>query len=181
MRAQRLAALSAIVLYAWAAGPVLHDLDQQPVTPIADQVSVLVFTRADCSISNRYAPALARLYDRFHESGVQFHLVYVDAKQSTEGARAHLRQYGYPFAAVIDARHEWVKLAGATTTPEVAVYAFGRLVYRGRIDNKYVSAGLSRRAATVHDLEETLVKAIEGQQLPFRSEPAVGCFIEDVR
>ena len=181
MQAHRLAALSAIVLYAWAAGPLLRDVDGRPVTPISDGISVLLFTRSDCSISNRYAPTLARLHQRFHRSGVQFHLVYVDGTQSTDAARVHLREFRYPFRAVIDAKHDWVRLSGVTTTPEAAVYASGRLVYRGRIDNKYVSAGLSRPTATVHDLEQTIAKALEGQPLQFRTEPAVGCFIEDVR
>jgi hypothetical protein len=151
------------------------------VQAISEGVSVLLFTRTDCPISNRYAPEVARLYKRFQPSGVQFRLVYVDPKQSADSARMHLREYGYPFDALTDPRHDLVRFAGVRITPEVAVYSAGRLVYRGRIDNRYVSAGTSRPAATVHDLEDVLAMAVAGRPFPFRSEPAVGCFIEDLR
>ena len=37
---------------------------------------VLLFIRTDCPISNRYAPDLERLYERFAPQGVEFRLVY---------------------------------------------------------------------------------------------------------
>jgi AhpC/TSA family len=181
VQAHKLAALSAIVLYASAAGPSARDIDGRQIDVISKGISVLLFTRADCPISNRYAPEITRLYQRFHSAGVVFRVVYVDPKQSADTARAHLREYNYPFAAILDKQHDVVKFAGAKATPEVAVFDGERLVYRGRIDNKYVSAGTSRPHATIHDLEETLVGATKGQPLKFRTEPAVGCFIEDLR
>jgi hypothetical protein len=39
---------------------------------------VLVFVRTDCPISNRYAPELRRLQDRFAPRGMAFWLVYPD-------------------------------------------------------------------------------------------------------
>jgi hypothetical protein len=107
--------------------------------------------------------------------------VYVDPAQPVAAVRAHLREFGYPFEALIDTRHDLVRFTGVKITPEVAVYANRRLVYRGRIDDRYISAGTSRPAPTTHDLEETLASAVEGKALQFRSEPAIGCFIEDLR
>jgi hypothetical protein len=159
----------------------LPNLDGRRASSIPEGIAVLVFTRTDCPIANRYAPELARLHKMFHPSGVQFRLVYVDPMQSVEAARAHLNEYGVPFEGLLDAKHELVKMAGVKTTPEVAVYSSGRLVYRGRINNRYISAGKSRTAATVHDLEETLSKVLSGQPVAFRTEAAVGCFIEDLR
>jgi hypothetical protein len=107
--------------------------------------------------------------------------VYVDPRQSEDSAHAHQREYAYEFEAVMDPRHELVKTAGVTTTPEVAVYSSGKLVYRGRIDNRYLSAGRSRPKATVHDLKETLSKLVAGKEVAFRTEAPVGCYIEDLR
>lgn len=166
---------------ALAAEPAAHDLDGRRLSLTSGRVSVLLFTRADCPISNRYAPEISRLYKQFQASGVAFRLVYVGAEHSTTAIRAHAREYGYPFPAVIDSRHRLARWAGVKTTPEVAVFASGRLVYRGRIDNRYASVGVVRRAATVHDLEDTLAKAVLGQPLEFRTTPAIGCLIEDLR
>ena len=148
---------------------------------MSEGIVVLVFTRTDCPISNRYAPEVSRLHERFKSSHVRFQLVYVDSTQPVEIVRFHVREYAYPFQAIIDSKHELVRLAGVKITPEVAVFSAGRLVYRGRVDNRYVSAGKSRPDATVRDLEDTLTKLVQGHKLKFRSAPAVGCFIEDLR
>lgn len=179
MQAHRLAALSAIVLYASAAtGPAVQDLEGRRVYPVADDISVLIFTRTDCPISNRYAPEISRLAKR---ANARFWLVYVDSSQSLAAVRAHTREYGYTVAAVIDPKHELVKHSGASITPEVAVFLHGKLVYRGRIDNRHVDAGATRPAATVHDLEDVLSRISAGEPMKFRSTKAVGCFIEDLK
>jgi hypothetical protein len=73
-----------------------------------------------------------------------------------------------------------VRLTHATVTPEAAVYdGLGTLVYHGRIDNRYVSLGVERPAATEHDLEEVLAALASGKPSPKRAAPAVGCFIAD--
>src|SRR5512134_2888472 len=48
-----------------ARGP--FDLEGRAVSPLDDDVAatVLLFTRTDCPISNRYAPEVRRLHDRF--------------------------------------------------------------------------------------------------------------------
>jgi hypothetical protein len=174
-------ALTAIVLYASAHGPVTTDLEGRRVQPLSANVSVLLFTRTDCPISNRYAPELARMHRRFADPDTKFTLVYVDPAQSIEAMRRHLREYAYPFGAVVDAEHELVKLSKARTTPQAAVFRRGQLVYTGRIDDRYINYGRSRSAAGVHDLEDVLQQLAEGKPVPFRSTAAVGCFIEDVR
>lgn len=179
MQAHRLAALSAIVLYAsGGAGPAVQDLGGRRVQPISDDVSVLIFTRSDCPVSNRYAPEISRISKG---SKARFWLVYVDPSQPVDAIRAHTREYGYPFPAVVDPTHDLVKYTGARVTPEVAVFVRGQLVYRGRIDNRHVDAGTSRPAATVHDLEDVLARIGAGDPVKFRSTMAVGCFIEDLK
>ena len=45
------------------------------LTAAAPDLTVLVFTTTDCPISNRYAPELRRIEDRFASDGVDFVLV----------------------------------------------------------------------------------------------------------
>ena len=182
MQAHRLAALTAIVLYGFAAtAPTVKDLEDRRVQPLSDATTVLIFTRSDCPISNRYAPEIARIFKRTSGSGVRFWLVYIDPNQTVDAIRAHLRDYGYPFPALLDPQHQLVKFSGVHVTPEVAVYAGETLVYRGRIDNRHIDAGKTRPAASIHDLDDVLTRVIAREPVTFRSTKAVGCFIEDVR
>jgi len=175
-----LAAAAVFLFYGFGAGPTVRDLDGREVRPVGSGVTVLLFTRTDCPISNRYAPEMRRIHEAFAAKGVAFHAVYVDRRQPVEEVRRHVREYGYPFGAIIDVRHELVKIAGATMTPEAAVFMNGKLIYRGRIDDRYVTFGTARQRASRHDLEEVLSAAAAGKPLPFRTAKAVGCFIEDL-
>jgi hypothetical protein len=79
-----------------------------------------------------------------------------------------------------DPRHDLVKAAGATMTPEAAVFdPHGRLLYHGRIDDRYLRLGLERPAATRHDLDEALTDIVAGRAPRQTDAPAVGCFIGD--
>jgi hypothetical protein len=81
--------------------------------------------------------------------------------------------------ALRDPDHALVKAAGATITPEAAVFAGGRFVYRGRIDDRYVDLGVERPAATKRDLAEALAAVIAGRPVTPPTTQAVGCFIAD--
>jgi len=52
-----------------------------------------------------------------------------------------------------------------------------RMVYRGRIDDRYVDFGRSRPAPTTRDLRAVLQALAAGSTLTPRTTPAVGCFI----
>src|SRR5438309_372774 len=100
--------------------PAIHllDLDGRPVDLWRpDRVTVVVFTRTDCPISNRAAPEIRRLHEAYHDKGVEFFLVYVDASESPEAIRKHLQEYGYPCPALRDTEHVLVQRCNATTPP----------------------------------------------------------------
>ena len=153
----------------------------EPLQAVGAKVTVFVFARTDCPISNRYAPELQRLHRRFAPAGVRFWLVYPDPGEPSEAIRRHLREFGYGFHALRDPEHTLVRLTRATVTPEAAVFVgTGReasLVYRGRIDDRYVDLGRSRAAPTTRDLEELLRALGEGRAVAPRTTAAVGCWI----
>ena len=72
-----------------------------------------------------------------------------------------------------------VKFTSATVTPEAAVVAGGRVVYRGRIDDRYVDLGVERPSPTVHDLADALAAISPASRSPHATTQAVGCFIAD--
>jgi hypothetical protein len=161
-----------------------EDLEGRPRDPLAEsagKVTVLTFVRTDCPISNRYAPTLRTLCREFTARGAEFYLVYPDSAATAEEIQAHLEEYGWGMAAVRDPQHALVRRAGATITPEAAVFdARGKLVYHGRIDDRHVDFGQARPAPTTHDLRDAIVAALDGTRVETPVTEAVGCFIADL-
>jgi len=165
----------------------LLDLEGRSINPLADsgaKAAVFIFTRADCPISNRYAPEVRRLSASFAPERVKFWLVYPDGDTQASAIRQHLEEYDYNCDALRDPRHELVRAAGASVTPETAVYVFNRsgarMVYRGRIDDRYAAFGKRRPAPTMRDLEDVLTAVVKGETVKFKTAPAVGCYISDL-
>jgi hypothetical protein len=156
-------------------GKIVHPLAESPAA-----LSVFLFLRTDCPISNSYAPTIKRLHDDFAPQKVSFWLVYMDATLTLEAIREHLRLYNLPGRAASDSERKLTKLSKVTVTPEAAVFApGGKLVYHGRIDNRYAALGVRRPVPTIHDLRDTLRDVLQGKPAPKESTPAIGCFIED--
>jgi len=159
------------------------DLDGHAVDPFTAaeaKAIVFVFLSTDCPISNRYAPEIRRVEENVARSGVKFWLVYADADATPEAIRKHISDYRLPQQVLRDPRHALVRLAQARVTPEAAVFVPGaKLVYHGRIDNRYADLGKERPEATQHDLEEVLNAILQGKPVPYSTAKAVGCYISD--
>jgi len=160
----------------------LTGLEVDPLDQPGARAIVIIFTRTDCPIANRYAPEVQRLHRAFAPKRVAFRLVYLDAGEPVQAIRTHLRQYGYDIPALRDPRHLLVSLTGARATPEAAVFtAERRMVYRGRIDDRYVDFNKVRSSPTRHDLRDVLTELLAVTPVRPRTTDAVGCFIADRR
>ncbi len=139
---------------------------------------VLLFIARDCPVSNSYAPEIKRIIARYMTQKVAFTLVYPDPDTSLAAARRHAKDYGYICPLLLDPAHRLVRRAGATVTPEAAVFApSGKLLYRGRIDDLYLGFGQRRFAATRHDLRDALDAVLAGRPVPVPRTQAIGCFL----
>ena len=168
--------------------PYLLDLEGHEAHPFqaaGAKADVFVFVRTDCPVSNRYAPEVGRLCDEFAARGIGFWLVYPDPKEPVETIRAHVREYAYPGIVLRDPRHDLVRMTGVRVTPEAAVFvrhgSGAKMVYRGRIDDRYVDFGTMRPEPTTRDLERTLEAVLGGRRLDAKTTLAVGCFIPELR
>jgi hypothetical protein len=183
--------LSALPLCAQSPGATstVVDLDGRKADPLNASPPIrgtaLVFVRTDCPIANRMLPAIERLRAAYEPKGIRFWLVFVDPEESPAAIRKHLAAFDQHTPAIRDPRHELVRMIGATRTPEAAVFvheaAGSRLVYRGRIDNRFVDVGRSRPTATSHDLADALDDVLGGRSSgPPRMTQPVGCIIADL-
>ena len=165
--------------------PAIHllDLDGRPVDLWRpDRVTVVVFTRTDCPISNRAAPEIRRLYETYHPRGADFFLIYVDPREQPDAIRRHLQDYDYRCPGLRDPKHTLVARCGATVTPEAAVFGKdGAMTYLGRVDDQYADVGQPRAQATAHDLADAIESTLLGQPVARPRTKAVGCLIADLK
>jgi hypothetical protein len=177
-----------------AAGPLSAqgrsgvDLSGRATNPLditgGTRATVLIFTRTDCPIANRLLPTVERLRAAYEPKSIRFWLVFVDPSEPAAAIRQHLTAFDQHSTAIRDPRHELVKMTGATRTPEAAVFIHegpaSRLVYRGRIDNRYIDVGRARPKPSSHD-QDALDAALAGEVSgPPRITQPVGCIIADL-
>jgi len=145
----------------------------------ADRPTVYVFTTTDCPISNRYAPEIKRLAAKFDRQA-KFVLVYPVPTDSPELIREHARKFAYPLETLRDTGQKLVKQTGVKVTPEVAVMRGSTILYRGRIDDRYVDFGKDRPAPTERDLDDALTAIAAGKPVAVRETQAIGCYLTDL-
>ena len=81
---------------------------------------------------------------------------------------------------MLDPTHLLARKAGATVTPEAAVFLpDGREIYRGRINDLYVDYGKARFTPTSNDLRDVLELIAHDRPVEMRTTVAVGCHIPD--
>jgi hypothetical protein len=154
------------------AGVVRH-----PLRPAERVASVLIFFWQDCPVSNGYVPELNRI--AVSHTNCAFYIVQVDPELTPAAAREHARQYGLSMPVLLDPKHQLVKLARATVTPEAVVFGKnGDVLYRGRIDDNYAALGKKRASARQHDLIDALEAIAAGQPVKHKQTKAIGCLIQ---
>lgn len=170
--------------YINAAEPYGLDLHGQPIRELAGsgiRVVVLVFAASDCPISNRYVPEIARLSHEFSARGVRVWWVFPNPEDTASIVAKHNAEFAISEPTLLDSRQTLVHLAHVGITPEAAVFAVEgnvlRQVYRGRIDNRYLSIGRERPQPDRHDLEAAIAATIAGGSVPQSGGPPVGCSI----
>jgi thiol-disulfide isomerase/thioredoxin len=160
------------------------DLSGKSVDPFQaarGKVVVLIFVRADCPVSNRYAPTIQNLSAKYADQAA-FWLVYPSNTESAETIRKHGHDFRYELPALRDPQRVLVGLSHAQITPEAAVFdPARRLAYHGRIDNLYEDFGHARKEATTHELDDAIRAVIEKRAPAATHRAAVGCYIADLQ
>jgi hypothetical protein len=162
----------------------LVDLDNQQLdfwklSP--DRIVVAVFARSDCPVSNRFAPEIRRLYEKYRPRGVDFYLIYVDPAEESQVIRRHLEDFKYPCQGLRDPEHKLVSLCKATITPEAAVFdRDGKVAYVGRINDLYTELGTARPEPTTHELADAIESTLAGEPPKVPHMKAIGCPIADL-
>ncbi len=157
-----------------AAGWAFNLLDGDGVRHTAaevppDKPAVFFFLSSECPISNSYMAEMARLFSDYSPRGVAFFAAYPAAGHK------------HPFPALIDPWHSLAAQTGATVTPEAAVVVEGKTLYHGRIDDRYIDFGKSRKVPRRQDLRIALDEVLAGKPVSQPATKALGCAILKLR
>ena len=161
-------------------------LDGRPMERLADasaKAVVLFFVATDCPVSNREFPEMVRLRAKFAGQGVRFWFVYPNATEKVQEIRAHQTAFarGSEGEALLDPEGRLAGLGHVMVTPEAAILvpagAGWRMVYHGRIDDRFVHIGVERPRATEFFVERGLVQLLAGAAVTADTGTPVGCAI----
>ena len=162
--------------------PSLDVLHARPADPALRSTNVLarvlIFVSNDCPISNRYCPEIRKLHDAYAPRGIAFWLVHSDADETLASVREHDREYNLNLPCVMDPDHALARHCQAEIIPSVAVFAAdGRLLYRGRIDDRFAELGRERPKPSRRDLQEALDAILAHRPVTVAVTKAVGCYM----
>lgn len=142
---------------------------------------VLVFLTGECPVARGYFPQLNRYYQDWGQNGGDIELlgIWADPTQSPQQVAEFVKDLEIEFPVLLDRDAALGAALKPTNVPEAFVLSSeGNVLYRGRIDDRYLELGKRRPEAT----EETLRLAAEavaaGKPVgEARTEP-VGCYYE---
>lgn len=170
---------------AHAAELSLKDVDgavQRPLADAGQAATVLFFVLHDCPIANAFAPEISRIAEEYRGRGVRAYVVYGEDDLSPADAKKHAREYAYRCPVLLDPKRALIAAAGATVSPEAAVFSVkGALLYRGRIDDRAIAPGKHRAEPHERDLRAALDAILAGKPIRERFTRAIGCYLPPAR
>jgi peroxiredoxin len=136
----------------------------------------LFFIGAECPISNRYAPEINRLVAAYSAQGVAFYGVHSDPDIAPPVALRHAQDYGFDFPVLLDPTQTLASRTGVILTPTAVILSpAGELLYRGRIDNRYLDFGKYRASGVKPDLRLALDAVVAGLPVAEKYTKPIGC------
>ena len=144
------------------------------------QPAVVVFLDTACPVATRYVPTLNKLHADAQAGGVALYGVLSNPAITWKASADFVSDFSVAFPVILDSTGDLALRLGPRVTSEAFVISTGdRVVYRGRIDDRFAAVGKLRTRIASHDLR-TVIEALAGggQPEPYETE-AVGCFHHD--
>lgn len=140
------------------------------------KVELFVFFDTECPICQTYTNKLQKFYKDYGQK-VSFKLVYPTKGTTPKIVQAFEKEYGFKIPYQIDEAHTIVKKYNASTTPEAVLVKNGEIIYRGAIDNQFVSLGKFRPRTSDFYLYDALEAVKNNQMVLVKKSTPVGCLI----
>lgn len=140
------------------------------------QGTLFVFLSTECPLSNGYVPTINQLSRELISSGVAVVALNPNGAQDLRDLAAHRRKYAIDCPVLKDPQGRVAAAVGATICPSVVLLdREGRLIYRGRIDDRYARRGAA--AGDIHrdDVREACREFLAGGPVSVPETTALGC------
>lgn len=140
-----------------------------------------VFVSDGCQNSMIYAAELSALAAEAQAQGIDLYAVLTSPRLTWSGARRLRDKLDLRIPTLFDPTGELTNRLGVEVTPTaVLISADDQMVYRGRVDDRFVGLGQRRTVIRSHDLQDAIARVAQGDLRGITTEP-VGCWVEDRR
>ena len=144
------------------------------------QPAALVFLDTACPVATRYVPTLNKLHGDARAGGVALYGVLSNPAITWQASADFVDEFRITFPVILDSTGDLALRLGPRVMSESFVISTGdRVIYRGRIDDRFAAVGKLRTRIGSHDLRTVIQAMADGSQPePYETE-AVGCFHHD--
>jgi hypothetical protein len=143
-----------------------------------DSISVYIFLLDECRICQELTPEINALYDTYGSSN-GFVGIFPNFSSKQKGIQAFKEKHNIRF----NTRTDYFKLVSkkfeATVLPEVIVYNETKqtIIYRGAINDLFLSPGKRKHFVTHHYLRDALKATQQNSKPSIKETQPIGCFI----
>lgn len=142
------------------------------------RLSVMYFVLADCPIARKFSPEIQRLAKEFTPRGVAFTMVHTDPSVKSSEMVTHAKEFGIKFAIGADRKQTLTKRYGVLSVPTADVVdSMGKVVYFGRIDDRFPALGVQKAKPSRHDLRLAITQTLSGQPVAVPRTTTIGCAV----
>ena len=148
-------------------------------SPIINEYTVYFFLLDECKICKEYGPELNTYFDQYSSKQIHFVGVFPNFSSKKENIKKFKDTYNIKFELKTDYFKQLSNKFEANVLPEVFVYDHAKeeIIYRGRIDDRYLSIAKRRRVIKNYDLKDVLDNISNGIKIKSSRTEAIGCLI----
>jgi peroxiredoxin len=138
---------------------------------------VMVFLGLECPVANTYVSEIRGLQEKYRNENdkIAWIGIHSEVGVTREAAKKHASEYKIELPIVLDANQKVAHGLSAKVLGQVIVLKDKKVIYRGRIDDRFAANGKRRDKASTHELADVLDAVLAGKEPPISETAAYGC------
>jgi peroxiredoxin len=151
--------------------------DRSSIGSVKEEIVVLVFLGLECPVANTYVSEIRGLQEKYQKEKEKLAWIgiYSEVGATRDAAKIHTDEYKITMPIVIDSDQRVAHGLGAKVLGQVVVLKDKKVVYRGRIDDRFATNGKRRDRASTRELADALDAALAGKDVRVAETAAYGC------
>lgn len=143
---------------------------------LTHETCVLLFLNTECPICKKYQGSFKKLNKKYNAS-CEFIYIFPNNDDSADVEQFCAFDSISKKHIVLDPNLQYTKLANATITPQAVIINKNKIVYSGKIDDRFLTLG-SEKPASVNYIEKVLISLLNNETIEIKENNPVGCLIE---